>query len=169
MLQEAGQAGLAVELSGYTGPTDAPGLAILQRDLNAVGFNTTLKTVPTLAVGQENVRNGNYQIITFQGSSSFEVDDWTYLFWNTSGGRNLQGYSSQKMDDLTVAQRSAKNLAERQQVVNQIQELMLSDMVAAPLIHQAKQHNVLNPVVKNFQTFHWILALPHLKEAWVDR
>jgi hypothetical protein len=32
--------------------------------------------------------------------------------------------------------------------VNQIQVLMLSDMVAAPLIHQAKQHNVLNPVVK---------------------
>ena len=118
-----------------------------------MGFNATIKTVPTLAVGQVNVRNGNYQIITFQGSSSPEVDDWTYLFWNTSGGRNLQGYSSPKMDELTVAQRSAKSTAERQQVVNQIQELMLSDMVAAPLIHHAKQHEVLNPVVKKFQAY----------------
>jgi peptide/nickel transport system substrate-binding protein len=169
LLAAAGQTGLKVELSLYVGPADAPGAQIVQRDLNAVGFNTTIKTVPTLSVGQENVRNGTYQVIYFSGSTSFEVDDWTYLFWNSKGGRNLQGYSSSEMDRLTAAQRSAADPTQRKDLINQIQELMLKDMVAAPLTHFPRQHNLLNPHVKNFRTFHYVLGLPHLRDAWVER
>lgn len=169
LLADAGQVGLKVELSLYTGPNDAAGAQIVQRNLNAVGFDTTIKTVPTLSVGQEVVRNGTYQLVFFTASSSFEVDDWTYLFWNSKGGRNLQGYSSPEMDRLTEAQRSATDLAQRKALINQIQDLMLKDMVAAPLAHIARQHYLLYPAVKNFKTFHWVLAWPHLRDAWVER
>jgi ABC-type transport system substrate-binding protein len=70
---------------------------------------------------------------------------------------------------LTDAQRKASDPAQRKQIIDQIQELMLSDMVAAPLSHIAPQHNVLNPVVKNLETFHWTVGTPHLKDVWVHR
>ncbi len=169
LLTDAGQTGLKVELSSYTGAGDSAGLQIVQRSLNNVGFNATIKQVPTLAVGQENVRNMNYTLVNFTGSSSFEVDDWTYLFWNTKGGRNLQGYSSPEMDRLTEAQRHAGSVDERKTLVNQIQDLMLKDMVAAPLSHIARIHYVVYPVVKNLKTIHWVETWSHLKEAWLDR
>ncbi len=169
LLSAAGQNGLKVELSAYIGTADNAALQIIQGNLNAVGFNATIKQVPSLAVGQENVRNGNYQILFFTGSSSFDVDDWTYLFWHSKGGRNLQGYASAEMDRLAEAQRSAVNVEQRKQVINQIQELMVKDMVAAPTSHIARIHYALRPEVKNFKTFHWTLAMPHLKDAWLER
>jgi peptide/nickel transport system substrate-binding protein len=169
LLADAGQTGLRVELSTYIGANDNAGTQIVQRALNNVGFSATIKQVPNLSVGQENVRNGTYQLVFFTASTSFEVDDWTYLFWHTIGGRNLQGYSSPEMDRLTEAQRSASSAAERKSIVVQIQELMLKDMVAAPLAHLARLHYAMYPVVKNFKTFHWTEHFPHLRRAWVER
>lgn len=115
-------------------------VGVLVRDqLAQVGIEVELRNMPSAADFDAAKRDGTLQA-WFATSLPLVPDPAYYLqvFYATGGLTNLQGYSSDVVDDLSVQILETQPGDERTQLIDQLNEFMIEDMPSVPLVDTQK-------------------------------
>lgn len=116
-------------------PASTDSALAMQAMLNSVGFEVTLDGGNTVQEHIRKVISGEYDIATY-GQSILDEAAWAALsttFASDSSG-NLAGYASPEMDALLDELSAATDDEAKQEVLEQIQQLMTEDVPSLPYI-----------------------------------
>lgn len=157
LLTEAGVAdGLQLELAysvGNLGP-EVVQLAVLLRDqLAEIGIDVTIRDIPSNAEFDAAKRDGS--LTSWVATSAPLLPDPAYFiqtFFGSEGIVNLSGYGNPDLDDLAVQILETSPGAERDALVLEANDLMISDMPTVPLVDTEKYY-VFSPGVEGFVSY----------------
>lgn len=140
---------------------------ILQANLASIGIRAEIKTMEIPRYWDEVWGPSDFDITTMYWVSPLaDPDDFVYNNYATGTGINVQKSSSEAMDAVLRAAKSATTLEERKQLYQQQQELSLEEMPIVPLVnawlliaHTDKLKNY-KPMRTGF--------LKTLKDSWLE-
>ncbi|WP_158266835.1 ABC transporter substrate-binding protein [Alsobacter soli] len=92
---------------------------------------------------------GDYQALVFGWLGLVDPDEYLGEILGSTGFRNIQGYSSPKMDDLLEKARAEMDPAKRRQIYREADLLAVEDMPVLPCFC-SNVHNLLRPNVQGF-------------------
>ncbi|GGH16468.1 diguanylate phosphodiesterase [Alsobacter metallidurans] len=92
---------------------------------------------------------GDYDALVFGWLGLVDADEYLGEILGSKGFRNIQGYSSPKMDALLEKARSEMDPAKRRQVYREADMLAIEDMPVLPCFC-SNVHNLVRPNVKGF-------------------
>ena len=114
---------------------------LLKAQLAEVGINVELRNIPTAADFDAAKRDGS--LSAWLATSLPLVPDPAYylqVFYSTGGLTNLQGYSSDTVDELSRQILETQPGADRDALITEVNEFMVDDMPAVPIVDTQKYY-----------------------------
>ena len=108
--------------------------------------------------------SGDFQMLTFGWSGRPDPDGNLYNIFHTGGGLNYGGYSSPAVDDLLEKARAASEQAQRKELYQQAQRLIVDDAAMA-FYGFAPAYLIAQPRVQGVQLYPDFMM--RLAEAWL--
>jgi peptide/nickel transport system substrate-binding protein len=139
---------------------------LFQATAAALGVKVNIEQVDSAGY-RDQLRAGKLPIDLF-GWWGYRPDPDQYLgiLLHSAGSyAKYHSYSNPKMDELILAERAARNEADRRRAFRQIAELMNDDAVYVPW-HYSSDFKGLHPKVKGF--IHTQDAITNFEEMWLD-
>lgn len=172
LLKSAGfKPGTAVTISSYNSPAQEKMAAIIQQDLNAVGFNATIKE-STWAVFIKAQMLGKQQVFPSGWNEDFpDASDFMMLFQTSQQpqgsayGNNDAMYSNPAVDKLIAKAQYDTNKTDRNNLYRQATIQIMKDSPWVPLYYSVATAAV-NPWVHNF--YQNANIEDPLQQIWID-
>ncbi len=109
---------------------------IIQKNWQAIGIEVNIKKVPLTELQTDILAKRNFEILLFGEALGAFPDP--FPFWHSSQknhpGLNIASYSSQKADTLLEKIRENQSASERQEALEQFQNILLKDLPAIFLV-----------------------------------
>jgi len=127
LLQEAGvAAGTPLEITvGEYGDRYVTQATAMAEDLDAVGFDVSVKRVSTRVYGDDVWFGGDFQVLAGAQPPVAGLNDWLFRVHHSEGEWNTTGFSTPTLDDLIERQAAETDFAARRELVRRAQEQML--------------------------------------------
>lgn len=144
LLEDAGAEGLTMELSysvGNLGPEVEQLAVLVKAQLAEVGVDVTINNVASNADFDSSKRDGTLQ--AWLATSGPQIPDPAYFiqtFFGSEGVVNLSGYANPDLDALAIEILRTEPGAEREELIQEANTMLLEDMPMAPLVDPDKYY-----------------------------
>ncbi len=120
--------GMDMKLLTSTGSWTAGDDEVTQRNLKAIGVRGTLE--PASDASQRNAQM-NYQFFIWRYCQAIgDPDELVANYYIKGAGRNFEGYTNPKVEDLYIQMSTEQDPAKRQQLYRQIEDILIADVAS---------------------------------------
>ncbi|MGO1257320.1 MAG: ABC transporter family substrate-binding protein [Brachybacterium sp.] len=132
----------------------------VQTNLNAIGFNVELQTVPSDGYFPDYVMPKSFDMVTFSWvGTAFPETSSVNLMYPLESGQNYTGFADDRLGPLNEQIKGAFDEEERRKVANEISTIIAESFVvipfyATPIIFAVKT-GVVNTGASQFETTDW--------------
>ncbi|WP_127144316.1 ABC transporter substrate-binding protein [Pelagibacterium montanilacus] len=134
LVEASGVENPTIEITYENSLTDGRVAQILQAMIQEAGFTVSLLPLETSSA-IERYLAGNFELYIGNWSGRADPDPTLYTFFGTGGSQNLNGYSSEALDEVLIAARGELDTEARQGLYEDAAEIYLTDRPTIPLYH----------------------------------
>ncbi|MGO1423905.1 MAG: ABC transporter substrate-binding protein, partial [Brachybacterium sp.] len=132
----------------------------VQTNLNEVGFNCELQTVPTDGYFPDYVRPGSFDMVTFSWvGTAYPESSSANLVYPLESGQNYTGYADDRIGPVNEKLKAAFDTDERQQLANELSNIVAETWTVIPFYATpnvvAIKEGVVNTGASQFETTDW--------------
>ncbi|ASK66462.1 peptide ABC transporter substrate-binding protein [Brachybacterium avium] len=132
----------------------------VQTNLNEVGFNCELQTVPSDGYFPDYVMPGSFDMVTFSWvGTAFPESSAANLVYPIDSGQNFTGYADDRIGPINEKLKGAFDDTERRELANELSTIVAESFViipfyATPIIFAVKE-GLVNTGASQFETTDW--------------
>lgn len=155
--------GFDMEMVGADNDTASSLSVLVQALLQELGINLSITPVDR-ATYFARLRDGDFELISLLGSTSWSLDFWLSQFYRSDGGRNYFNYASAEYDALADRISAEVDTETRVGLSLDAQRMLYEDLPTIP-VGQGPQ---VMPISKNLIGYgeHWSYGMPALEKSW---
>ncbi len=155
--------GFDMEMVGADNDTASSLSVLVQALLQELGINLSITPVDR-ATYFARLRDGDFDLISLLGSTSWSLDFWLSQFYRSDGGRNYFNYASADYDALADRISAEVDTETRVGLSLDAQRMLYEDLPTIP-VGQGPQ---VMPISKNLIGYgeHWSYGMPALEKSW---
>lgn len=157
--------GFDIEMIGADNDTASSLSILVQALLQELGINISI-TPADRATYFARLRDGDFDLISLLGSTSWSLDFWLSQFYRSDGGRNYFNYASPEYDALADRISTELDVEARVGLSLEAQTMLFADLPTIP-IGQGPQ---VMPISKKLSGYgeHWSYGMPALEKSWFN-
>ncbi len=157
--------GFDMEIVGADNDTASSLSVLVQALLQELGINLSITPVDR-ATYFARLRDGDFEMISLLGSTSWSLDFWLSQFYRSDGGRNYFNYASAEYDALADRISAEVDTETRVGLSLDAQRMLYDDLPTIP-VGQGPQ---VMPISKNLIGYgeHWSYGMPALEKSWFN-
>lgn len=132
----------------------------MQTNLNEVGFNCELQTVPADGYFPDYVMPGSFDMVTFSWvGTAYPESSSANLVYPLESGQNFTGYADDRIGPVNEKLKAAFDTDERQQLANELSNIVAETWTVIPFYATpnvvAIKEGVVNTGASQFETTDW--------------
>ena len=157
--------GFEMEMVGADNDTASSLSVLVQARLRELDINLSITPVDR-ATYFARLRDGDFDLISLLGSTSWSLDFWLSQFYRSDGGRNYFGYASAEYDALADRISAEIDTETRVGLSLEAQGMLFEDLPTIP-VGQGPQ---VMPISKKLSGYgeHWSYGMPALEKSWFN-
>ena len=157
--------GFDIEMVGADNDTASSLSVLVQARLRELDINLSITPVDR-ATYFARLRDGDFELISLLGSTSWSLDFWLSQFYRSNGGRNYFNYASAEYDALADRISGEIDTETRVGLSLEAQTMLYADLPTIP-VGQGPQ---VMPISKKLSGYgeHWSYGMPALEKSWFN-